>query len=391
MYKFCPIKRISFLFLLCFLTACTHQETGEEQSFPSGVEGSNVSVENVDNRTENAESRLDVQQDISIDIANRDILAACAGTTITQTIESSGGRNISVDAEVIVDGVSRVSRYRYVPQPFTEELRKLLLKKMHPAETWDVNAATVYDAEKDAWEFVTPRGENWVYQVSDSGLLGEQILNHERVDTGLDYAEETQVSPVPVQGSMDDALLMELIEVTGSIPREIDQIGQAIIGSVAETRIYSCSYIHICGKDGAHSYAKAVYKQMIDGMPVTAWHNFSTVTVAGSVFPVKVWGSFFTADEIGLDRPILSAEEAVAAMQEQIDSVPIQGNQISITKISLEYLAVISPDGELEIVPIWRFWPGSDEMERSMMSERILAVNAVSGELIWEERGVFTE
>ena len=52
---------------------------------------------------------------------------------------------------------------------------------------------------------------------------------------------------------------------------------------------------------------------------------------------------------------------------------------------------MISSEGVSEIVPIWRFWPGNDEMERSMMCEQIFAVNAVSGELIWENREVFAE
>lgn len=93
-------------------------------------------------------------------------------------------------------------------------------------------------------------------------------------------------------------------------------------------------------------------------------------------------------EEIGLDKPILSVEEALIAMERQIDSIQIQEEMpISISKISLEYLAVMSSEGEPYIVPVWRFLLGNDEMERKLMDEEILAVNAVSGELIWEERG----
>lgn len=106
---------------------------------------------------------------------------------------------------------------------------------------------------------------------------------------------------------------------------------------------------------------------------------------------MKVWGSFYSMEEIGLTETILTPTEAVAAMQEQIDFIQMQETQMCVTKISLEYLAVISSKDELEIVPIWRFWMGNDEMERNMMCEQIFAVNAVSGELIWENRGVFTE
>lgn len=136
---------------------------------------------------------------------------------------------------------------------------------------------------------------------------------------------------------------------------------------------------------------KAVFKQTVDGMPVTAWHDFTTVTAEHDVYPTRGWGSLFSMEEIGLDKPILTPEEAAAAMQEQIGSIQIQEMPPDITKISLEYLAVISLEGTPEIVPIWRFWSGNDEMERLMTCEQILAINAVNGELIWENRGAFTE
>lgn len=332
------------------------------------------------------ENNTDIVENGAAEEENADVLAACAGTVITQTIDISDGRKISIDAEVNVDGISRVSYYRYVPQPTTDESRKNLFKTMHPAETWDVNAAAVYDAEKDAWEFVNPLGENWIYQVGDSQIPGEKVLNHERVDVNLDYSDDNLIHPVLIHGYPEDELL--LIEIIGRKSNEIAQIGQTIINSVTETGTYSCSDIYIYGNNGRQPYARAVFKQIVDGMPVTAWHNFNTATTDKRFMPIRVWGSPFSVEEIGLDKPILSAKEAVIAMQEQIDSVQIPREVPgSITKITLEYLAVISSDGEPYIVPIWRFLPGDDAMERSLMGEKILAVNAVSGELIWEERG----
>ena len=348
------------------------------------LESTNATEENTN--TETNENNPVTAEKGAVEEANADVLAACAGTTITQTINISDGRTITIDAEVNVDGISRVSYYRYVPQSTTDESRKNLLKTMHPAETWDVNAAAVYDAEKDAWEFVNPLGENWIYQVGDSPIPGEKILNHERVDVNLDYSDDNLIHPVLIHGYPEDELL--LIEIIGRKTNEIAQIGQTIINSVTETSTYSCSDIYIYGNNDRQPYARAVFKQIVDGMPVTAWHNFNMATTDKRFMPIRVWGSPFSVEEIGLDKPILSAKEAVIAMQEQIDSVQIPGEvPSSITKITLEYLAVISSDGELYIVPIWRCLLGDDEIERSLMGEKILAVNAVSGELIWEERG----
>lgn len=164
---------------------------------------------------------------------------------------------------------------------------------------------------------------------------------------------------------------------------------QWIMEDVERADVYSCSYVHICGKNSEQPYVKALYRQVLDGMPVTVWHNLSTIF---RVTLIRVWGSFFSVEEIGLEEPILSVQEAATMLQEQNASIQIQEEiPLSVTKITLEYLSVISSDGETEIVPVWRFWLGDDEMERSMLSERIFAVNAVSGELIWEKRGAFTE
>lgn len=103
---------------------------------------------------------------------------------------------------------------------------------------------------------------------------------------------------------------------------------------------YLCDYVHVGGEDSETPYIKAVFRQTVDGMPVTAWHEFCTVTLAEIPFPARMWGSFYSVEEI---------------------------------------------------VPVWRFWPGNDETERSMMCEQILAVNAVNGELIWESRETFAE
>ncbi|MCM1192657.1 MAG: hypothetical protein NC124_20085 [Clostridium sp.] len=375
-------KMARFILLPLLLTACTQQEINEEQIIPSSIVESSTNVEKPENNP-------GAQQDVSTGNSSQDILTACAGTTIIQTIETSAGEVISIDAQVDVDGVSRVSRYKYIPLQFADEKREALLERMFPAESWDVNEAAMYNEKEGAWEIVTPRGERWVCRIKDSRISGEQIVNVERIDIALDYVEESEVSPIRLFNTpAEDQML--LIEVTNCSTSEIIQIGKLTATSVTEEIEYVCDYIHICEEDSGHPYAKAVFKQMVDGMPVTAWHDFSTATSKGSILPVKAWGSFFSMEEIGLAVPILTPTEAVAAMQEQIDSIQMQETQMYVTKISLEYLAVISSNGELEIVPIWRFWPGNDELERIKRCELIFAVDAVNGELIWENREAFT-
>ncbi len=97
MYIKFKLHNIALFMLLSFLlTACTQQEINEEQNFSSGTAENDINVENVENSP-------NIQPDSTVDISNRDILAGCAGTTVDQTIKSSSGRVIFIDAQVDVD------------------------------------------------------------------------------------------------------------------------------------------------------------------------------------------------------------------------------------------------------------------------------------------------
>lgn len=58
-----------------------------------------------------------------------------------------------------------------------------------------------------------------------------------------------------------------------------------------------------------------------------------------------------------------------------------------VSRITLEYIVVNSSGGKPLITPVWRFWLGSDGDERNFLRYKILAVDALTGDLIWEERG----
>ncbi|MCI8529784.1 MAG: hypothetical protein HFH82_11650 [Lachnospiraceae bacterium] len=371
---------MAFLLLMMALTGCGRQEDNEQQSFLATADGA-LAVDHGEADTEHKEN--------AADSSCSNISAEYSGVTVTRLIENFDGGNISIDAQVCADGIDQVSCYQYVPEVFTEEHRNNLLKEMHPAETWDVLDAVVYSPENEAWEFVTPTGKSWIYQIIHSDIQGEDILSHREIAADK-FSNMKHVFPVIDEGNvMDEATFAMLLKVGDIAPAEIEQFGLHDIGALDKKGSYSCEFIHICETEDGHFFIKAVFRKMIDGIPVTTWHNFSTITGNHSLFPIKIWGSLFSEEEIGLDRPILSVNEAVEAMQEQIDQVPIQEEPLVVTKISLEYLSVVSSDGDLLIVPIWRFWAGEDEKERSLRSEEVIAVNALSGELIWEKRESF--
>ncbi len=376
--KKCLFLLMALLFIPMVFVGCSRQTDNKEQNDTNAKDTAviNESTENL------------------AGIPYSEMADELSGETIKQVIEGADGRKIFIDAQVFADGINQVSCYKYVPEPFTEECREDLLKAMHPAETWDVIDAAEYNPEKDVWEFVTPRGNSWVYQVIRSEAPTEDILNHRETATDI-YSDIKQVFPIVVQDDamtvMDEYTYTTLLKVTDISPAEIEQHGLYDIGAIDKNGTYSCDMIHVCETDDGQFFIKAVFRKIIDGMPVTAWHDFITVTGKDSLSPVKIRGSFYSEERIGLDKPILSINEAITVMQEQFDMIPVQEETLFVTKISLEYLSVVSPEGDLLIVPVWRFWAGEDEKERSLRGEEMIAINAISGELIWESRKAFAE
>ena len=373
---------IAFMLSLCLLTACTQTETDTNHNSTDAT-GSNLN----DGSTEhNVSSETDFAGGTV-----QDVLDASAGMVITETIDMADGKSISIDAEINVDGINRVSCYKYISQPVTDEFREVLLQRMHRAQTWDVMTSAVFDTEDNAWEFVNPRGEQWAYRVEDSSVPAEQVFIHSRVDVEFDDSEDNFL--IAALGFHNELYLGDSLveEATGNI--QVDVVG-TFEGLVNETLMpegnYSCSYLYIYGKENEQLFAKAVLKRVIDGMPVTVWNNISAVNTTASLYPQKIWGYFFSVEDIGLDQNILTPEEAVEAVKNQMAHVEIpDGMPTTVSLITLEYLSVISEDGEPYITPVWRFWLGNDEMERSQMIETIFAVDAMSGKLIWEKRGSF--
>ena len=100
-------------------------------------------------------------------------------------------------------------------------------------------------------------------------------------------------------------------------------------------------------------------------------------------------GAFYDTEVTAEYSEVLSAKQAVEALQTQIDEVNWKEIGISeVSKVSLEYVTVKETSGEMTIVPIWRMELGRTEEERILNRNRIIGVHAVTGELIQELTGM---
>ena len=303
------------------------------------------------------------------------ILADCKDMKIEQTIEAADGAKLLINADVNVDGVTGVSQYEYALVDITEETRANLFEAVFSelAETAE------YDELNDVWTLdIDPEIRNYfLYIISYSNggatIPGEQIAVLENRYYNLYPFEDNRLASL--SDSKVDTALDEASAICGQV-----------MASITDTDDYVVDYVQAYGNNGRRPYYKIVFKRMLDGMSVTAYNNWIFLFDNNGI--ERVTGSLFSTEEIGLEETILSPDEAVRRLQEQADSIDFEEeNQMMVTRVTLEYVVITTPTGRILATPVWRFWLGEDDDARSFFGHKILGIDAVTGELIWEERG----
>ncbi len=374
MYK----KRVIAIVILivCLMTGCAQKPNSEERNGVSVATGSGASNDNQVNVSiiPNNETNVD-EPAKSVENENSEILATCAGMKIVQTIDAAEGTTLLINADVNVDGIAGVSQYEYVLEDITEDVRTNLFNTVF----YEQAEKAEYDELNDVWTLeIDPATRNYfLYQISYSNggptIPGEQIIMLENRYYDLYPFEDNRLDSVSTS-----TVSIPLDEVT-------NRCGQ-VVDSITGTGDYVVNYVHAYGKNGRRPYYRVIFKRMLDGMPVTAYNNLSLLFDNEGI--EKVTGSLFSAKEIGLEKAILLPDEAIGKLREQTAFLNFkEESRMTVTEITLEYVVTISPDGKALITPVWRFWIGENEDERNFLCQKILAVDAVTGELIWEERG----
>lgn len=378
---------MAVILMVCFMTACAQTPNSEERSGVRVAVGENSYNHNDNQKKEGdvkslpsegesaAEEGLTEAANHSAEEKSLAVLADCAGLKIEQTMYVANGRTLLINAEVNVGGVERISQYAYELADITEEKREDFFEAVF-SELADQAA---YDATNDVWTLdIDPEVRNYfLYSINYSNggttIPGEQIITLENRYYDLYPFEDNRLASLS-DGKVNTAL-EEAIALCGRV-----------VKSITDTDDYAADYMQAYGKNGRRPYYKIVFKRMLDGMPVTAYNNWIFLFDNNGI--ERVTGALFSVKEIGLEETILSPEEAVERLKEQAVFLKFDGeNQAEVTEIALEYVVITSPDGKILLTPVWRFLLGGDEDARSFFGHKILGIDAITGELIWEERG----
>ena len=368
---------IIIVIISCFLVSCAQKSNVGEPNGVRAATSEHEDTEEVQQQNTN-EIITNIPESISANSVtqrNLDIFANYEGTKIERVIDVLNKESLFIDAVIDVDGINRVSQYEYLTKDITEEVRANLFQSVF----LDAADEAEYDELNDVWTLdIDPDIRNYfLYQVSYSNggttVSGEQIIILENRYYDLYPFEDNRLSAVS-----DSKVDVSIDAAIGICKRTVNAITNA------DNYVADC--VQGYGNNGRRPYYKIVFRYTLDGMPVLGYNDLTFLFDNNGIEMVK--GSLFSVKEIGLTKNILSPDEAVERLQEQADFLIFEDeSQIMVSKVTLEYIVINSPEGKMLITPVWRFWLGNDEDERNFLCHKILAIDALTGELIWDERG----
>lgn len=303
------------------------------------------------------------------------IISDSNGQHIKMDVDTPDGNKLCIDAVVKADGITQISKYNYVLVPISEELRESLFA----ARFGNRASEFEYDELNHVWTLSNSSSvaDYYLYNTYNP-MAGETVPGEESFS--LEYRK---VDLYP----FEDNLLESVSNSAVTLPLdEVISLCNQLVGAITNQEDYTVDYVHAYGTNGRRPYYKLVYKRVLDGMPVTGYNDLIFLVDSDGI--EKVYGSIFDVEKVELQEPIISVEAAAAVLSGNIAQVSFGDNEmLSIGKITLEYLVSQNMMGEALIIPVWRFWIGDTEDQMNLNRGKIIAVDAVTGELIQGERG----
>lgn len=327
--------------------------------------------------SESEEKQADLSAYIenTVENQNAEILSASDGLCVKQIIETEEGKKIVIDGEVYCENVEEVNRYEYILKPVTKQLREELFQVYFADRMNEVE----YDKKNNVWTLnnSVAIGDYYLFTTFYPGA-GPTVSGEEAFQV-----EYRRVNLYPFKDNLLEDVAMSKMKVTLEDARGMCD---NIIEEVSDLEELSFDYAHAYGTEGRRPYYKIVYKLFLDNIPVTGYNDLYFLVDDEGI--EKICGAVYSVKKTVLEKPILSAGDAIEILDKNHSLVNFEEEKIVfIRKITLEYIVVNSSSGETYITPAWRFCIGDTENRMNVMREKILAVNAFTGDIIQEERG----
>lgn len=359
-----PILIICCAFLSTILSSCVNTPNPVEQDGAIVADRSGVQGEN---------SGQVISED-DILTQNQTKIKQSSNKKFNDTIITNKNKKLIINASVNVDGIKTAASYQYLTKPISDDFRTSLFSLYFG----DRASKVEYDAKNKMWTLPVSKaiGDDYLYSTYNP-KAGEAVSGEESFS--LEY-EKVDLYP------FDDNLLTSLSASKASLSAE-EAVGccNKIIKGIAELSKYQVDYIHAYGNNGRRPYYKIAYKRMVDGIPVTGYNDIYFLVDSDGI--QKICGSIFKVGETTSQHSIMNIDEAYDIMKKNAAQIDLEEDTINISAITLEYIVTKSIDGSASITPSWRFLIGNTKDEINFYRDRIIAIDAMNGDIIQGRRG----
>lgn len=319
--------------------------------------------------------------DLNIDDYNMQIVRESNGKEITQTLVVDENHTLQIDAFVNTSNIQRISSYAYIPVAITDEQRTALFEAYFGERADEVYHHTYGNA--NSWKL---KNENEDYMFNYGREYG-------LIDAPLFTLRNANIQTTAVGRNM----LSQLSDTNISLDDAYAKCN-FILPSLVENKLYEPDWVRPFPLPEAtddKGYYWITYRRIIDGMPITADSDLRFFVSENEL--IRVLGVLYEIEELPFNKKIISAEDSFELLKTNAALINIHNldvitrdyfsNIIPISEISLEY-KVMRNENEYVISPIWRFVVGKTDEQRLMYRDIIISVNALTGELIIDARGM---
>lgn len=372
-HKMAAIFALVMVLVLTASCAAPPQHSGEDQ--PSSDPQASTSLNET---TENPSAPS--KETLSVEEYNYQIVHSEDGRQITGSFVIDDTFTLEIDAVVDVSNVERVGMYEYIKHPITDSERDSLL------------AAYFGDRIDQVYHYTYGNANGWVlkndrefihfgYSLGNNGISEDTFFirdQYVRIQEYDGYMLDS-IDSAGMKISLEDAFFMcdTLVQSLTDAPHIADNVRP--FKQHQET------------EDGM---LWIVYHRVADGMPITAYNDLKFYVLDSGV--TYIHGALYDLKPLAIDSKIISLDDAIVHLQENALHVNdgnhfmrfdyLYDNIIPISEITFEYVAIRDENYEYTVVPVWRFVIGDNEESRLIARDRIISINALTGELIADRR-----
>ena len=315
---------------------------------------------------------------LSIEAYNLQLVQQSNESIVSESFMATDKLKFEIDACVSTENVHRVSLYEYIPMPISDAQRSSLLKAYFQERIDEVYHHTVGNSnswllfnDTEYYHFGYNRSPQYI---DESGFF---LSNHKvglvSVRDGMRDSLDDVGFPLSDAYSQCNVLIEAVVGNTKYMPSIIRPI------STARPTVKGAYWI--------------VYRRELDGIPVIANWDLKFFVTQNEV--VKMVGTLYEVQELLLVQKIIPMEDALVSLKNHASLIDYDFLEISrffeetipVSKITFEYLVLSGSDGRYIVTPIWRFQLGETEEQRNIHRDKVIAVNALTGELIAQYRG----